>query len=210
MSVGSRIRDRRVALGLSVDEVASKLGKNRSTVYRYESDYIENLPISILGPLSEVLETSPTYLMGWLDGEDEDVRHIGHSLRFKIINDTAAGGKPVPNDDSHVEYITFPDDIDASHCVRCKGDSMLPKYQDGDLVFIRVQPMVENGQVAAVKVPAGDGRYATTLKMVYYKPEASRLVLRPINPIYDDLVYEGDKLDGVQIVGPAVSMYRVG
>ena len=66
-TVGSRIRERRLALGISVDELAKRLGKNRATVYRYESDDIENLPVSIITPLALVLETTPAYIMGWSD-----------------------------------------------------------------------------------------------------------------------------------------------
>lgn len=67
MQTGDRIKARRQDLGLSVDEVADVLGKNRATVYRYESNAIENFPTSVLEPLSEVLETTPAYLMGWTD-----------------------------------------------------------------------------------------------------------------------------------------------
>lgn len=72
MSVGQRIKERRLALGLSVDELAEKLNKNRATVYRYESEEIENLPLSILEPLAKVLECSPSYLMGWENELDQD------------------------------------------------------------------------------------------------------------------------------------------
>ena len=77
MNIGDRIKSRRKVLGLTVDEVALKLKKNRATVYRYESQHIENLPINILEPLAEVLETTPAYLMGWTDNpinyEDGDL-----------------------------------------------------------------------------------------------------------------------------------------
>lgn len=66
-TIGGRIRERRIALGLSVDELAAKLGKNRATVYRYESDEIENFPISVIVPLARALQTTPGYLMGWED-----------------------------------------------------------------------------------------------------------------------------------------------
>ena len=52
-------------LGLSVDDLAAKLGKNRATIYRSESDEIENFPIQVIGPLSKALDVSPGYLMGW-------------------------------------------------------------------------------------------------------------------------------------------------
>lgn len=65
--VGKRIHDRRIELGLSADSVAEKLGKNRATIYRYEGDDIENMPLQIITPLAEILCVSPAYLMGWTD-----------------------------------------------------------------------------------------------------------------------------------------------
>lgn len=67
MVTGSRIRERRLALGMSVEDLAEKLGKNRATIYRYEGDEIENFPVSIIEPLADVLLTTPAYLMGWTD-----------------------------------------------------------------------------------------------------------------------------------------------
>lgn len=65
MSIGQRIKTIRKRQGLSIDEVASKLGKNRTTIYRYENGDIENLPLGILDPLANALNTTPSYLMGW-------------------------------------------------------------------------------------------------------------------------------------------------
>lgn len=67
MKIGDRIKERRIELGYSVDELAEKLGKNRATVYRYESNEIENLPITTLEPLAKALNTTPAHLMGWGD-----------------------------------------------------------------------------------------------------------------------------------------------
>ena len=72
MRVGERIRNRRLELGLSVDDLAQKLGKNRATVYRYENNDIENMPTSVIEPLSIALQTTPAYLMGWNEKEKED------------------------------------------------------------------------------------------------------------------------------------------
>lgn len=65
MTVGERIKILRKNKGVSIDDLAAKLGKNRTTVYRYESGDIENLPLEILTPLAEALDTTPAYLMGW-------------------------------------------------------------------------------------------------------------------------------------------------
>ena len=64
-TVGKRIKEERERLGLSVDDVAAALGKNRATVYRYESNEIVKLPTNILIPLAKVLKTTPAHLMGW-------------------------------------------------------------------------------------------------------------------------------------------------
>ena len=73
MTIGERIKQRRMELGLSVDEVAEKLGKNRATIYRYESNEIENLPVGTLEPLAKILETTPAQLMGWSDNEQDNI-----------------------------------------------------------------------------------------------------------------------------------------
>ena len=69
MHIGDRIKARRKELGISVDTLCAALGKDRSTVYRYENGYIENLPIDVLHPIAEVLNTTPAYLMGWEEPE---------------------------------------------------------------------------------------------------------------------------------------------
>ena len=65
MEIGERIKQRRLELNLTVDELAKRLGKNRATIYRYESNDIENFPTTILEPLAKALDTTPAYLMGW-------------------------------------------------------------------------------------------------------------------------------------------------
>ena len=89
MSVGKRIKERRNELHMSVDELATKLNKNRATIYRYEKGEIENLPIDILEPLAKALDTTPQYLMGWdkklagmrmADGDNESM-YFAHDER---------------------------------------------------------------------------------------------------------------------------------
>ena len=65
MSVGQRIKQRRKELGISADDLGKLLGKDRSTVFRYEKGDIEKLPVDILQPIAAALHTTPEYLMGW-------------------------------------------------------------------------------------------------------------------------------------------------
>ena len=73
MTIGKRIKMIRKQKGLTIDELALKLGKNRTTIYRYENGDIENLPLCILDCLAEALDTTPAYLMGWEDNPNVDV-----------------------------------------------------------------------------------------------------------------------------------------
>jgi transcriptional regulator with XRE-family HTH domain len=65
MTIGDRIKIRRKQLRMSADELGRRLGKDRSTIYRYEKGDIENLPLDILEPIAVALDTTPQYLMGW-------------------------------------------------------------------------------------------------------------------------------------------------
>lgn len=65
MKIGDRIKIRRKHLGMSADELGRRLGKDRSTIYRYEKGDIENMPLDILEPIAVALDTTPQYLMGW-------------------------------------------------------------------------------------------------------------------------------------------------
>lgn len=65
MNIGKRIKARRKELGMSADKLAEILGKDRSTIFRYEKGDIENLPLDILQPIADALNTTPSYLMGW-------------------------------------------------------------------------------------------------------------------------------------------------
>lgn len=74
MDIGERIRNRRIELGLSVDDLAQKLGKNRATIYRYENGDIENMPIAVIEPLAKALQTTPTHLTGWSSEKPKEKR----------------------------------------------------------------------------------------------------------------------------------------
>lgn len=65
MTIGDRIKSRRKHLKMSAEELGKRIGKDRSTIFRYEKGDIENLPLDILEPIAKALETTPQYLMGW-------------------------------------------------------------------------------------------------------------------------------------------------
>ena len=114
-----------------------------------------------------------------------------------------ACGEPTFADEEHETYIETDGNIQADFCLTCAGDSMEPKMQSGDIVFIRKQEAVEDGQIAAVLIED-----EATLKRVYYDRPNNILRLIAENPRYDPLIYSGEQLDHVRILGRAVSLYR--
>lgn len=205
MTIGKRIKNRRVELGLSVDQVADALGKNRATVYRYESDEIENLPTNVLEPLAKALRTTPAYLMGW----DENVSNKTIPTGFDPMPDMdtvpligrIACGNPITAEENIEDVVSVPSMWHADFTLRCEGASMEPRIQDGDLVAIRKQPEVENGEIAAVRI--GD---EATLKHVYYYP--NYIELRPENPAFASIIKIGPDMNDVHIEGKAVGLCR--
>jgi len=201
VQIGERIKRRREALGLSADQVADKIGKNRATVYRYESNDIKNFPIEILIPLAEVLHTTPAYLMGWdvADGSiPENIIPMPEMRKIPLVGAIACG-VPILADEHIEEYIDIPKHITADFALTCKGDSMInARIFDGDIVYIHQQETVENGEVAAVLI---DGE--ATLKRVRLFDD--HISLEPENPQYRPLVFWGEEMNNIHILGKAVA-----
>lgn len=87
MSIGQRIRARRKEMGMSVDELAARLGKDRSTVYRYEKGDIENLPLDVLQPIADALDTQPAELMGWVKKDSHTLNAMAAQLSKRMLTD---------------------------------------------------------------------------------------------------------------------------
>lgn len=116
-----------------------------------------------------------------------------------------ACGKPILAVEDAEEFDMVPENIECDFTLRCKGDSMInARIFDGDIVYIRIQPEVENGEIAAVRI--GD---EATLKKVYYTPGSDRITLRACNPMYPDLVYDGETLNEIEILGKAVAFTSI-
>lgn len=203
MSIGSRIKERRKSLGLSVDDIAARLGKNRATVYRYESDDIENLPSTVLEPLAKVLKTTPAHLMGWEDTDSFDVFSIPNIQPIKTnkvpLLGTIAAGIPILAEENFDGYIELHDSVHADFCLRIRGDSMInARIYDGDIVFIRQQPDVDNGEIAAVLLDDD-----ATLKRVFKQPGG--IILQAENPAYAPITVNGHAGINCRIIGKAVA-----
>lgn len=136
MNIGERIKQRRKELNLSVDDVANRLNKNRATIYRYESNDIENLPITILEPLAQILQTTPIYLLGLEDKQNKGAQTKDENNfsdeEIKIINKYRtldSKGKHTVKTVLNMEYVRCNNVLMAAH--EKEGmDKNSPEYKE--------------------------------------------------------------------------------
>ena len=133
-----------------------------------------------------------------IDISIKNIRSI-KTKRFPMLGEIACG-RPIFANEDHESYIDASSSIKADFCLIAKGDSMTgARIYDGDVVFIRSQEIVDNGEIAAVIIDD-----EATLKRWYYYPEKGKLVLNPENPAYEPLVYVGEELNTIRCLGKAV------
>lgn len=222
MTIGERIKARRKELGLSVDDLAHKLGKNRATIYRYESNEIENLPTTILEPLARVLYTSPAALMGWIPHTDSPAASADVSAPLLSFS-----------------YTHIPVGISAGQLEDCEAIRSLPKIsvpdiimgkyaRDPNVVFMHVNGesmnrIIENGATIAVMtgvdradirngdivIARHDGE-GYTIKRYYDLPEKRQIILTPDSndPSYLPIPISYDTPDDLRLFGKVV-LYSV-
>ena len=159
--------------------------------------------------LAKALNVNEAWLMGCdvdpapkvdsdaLDLVEGVIKRI-QTKKFPMLGKIACG-EPITANQEYETFVEASDNINADFCLSAKGDSMInARIFDGDVVFIKAQPTVDNGEIAAVII--GD---EVTLKRVYLY--SNRLELRPENPTYPVLNYEDEQLSSIRIIGKAVA-----
>ena len=200
MSIGKNMRQRRRELGYTLEEVAQQLGTSKQTIQRYESGKISNIPSEKIAQIAAFLEISPSVLVGWSSEREEATLMPLRTRRVPMLGEIACG-EPIWAEEEHGSYVTVDESLSVDFCLRAHGDSMIgARINDGDLVLVRKQDSVDNGEIGVVII---DGE--ATLKRVYYYPEEGKLILTPENPRYAPLVYLGEELDSIKILGKAVA-----
>lgn len=192
--------------GMTAAELSRKTGIPESAISNYRAGKYEAKQRR-LEQLSKALCTTPAYLMGW---ELPDVvspseippgfEPLPETDRVPRVGQIACGD-PILAEENIEDYDSVPSVWRANFTLRCRGDSMEPRIKDGDLVAIRSQPSVENGEIAAVRIGS-----EATLKHVYVY--SGYIELRPENPAYESIIKIGEAMNEVQIEGRAVGLCR--
>jgi len=203
-TIYERIRARRIELGLTVEELAKKMGyKDKSSISKIENGKAD-IPQSKVIAFARALNTTTAYLMGIDTAKEISIpagfQPLPKRDRIPRVGQIACG-TPILAEENVEAYDEVPSDWHVDFTLLCQGDSMEPKIKDGDVVAIHSQPMVENGEVAAVLI---DGE--ATLKRVFLFDD--HIELRAENPTFPTILRIGEDMNTITIEGKAVGLCR--
>lgn len=206
----NRIRELRIQKSESMKQTAINLNMPYTTYVNYEKGLREpNSETLIL--LASYFNCTVDFLIG-NESVEKNTSNFNNLMNIKNIEPlpkmkkvpllgTIACGEPILAEENIEDFINMPEQVKGTFALRCKGDSMInARIFDGDIVYIRQQPDVENGEIAAVLIDN-----EATLKRVY-KYE-NRIELRPENPTFKVMNFENEELNDIRILGKAVGFF---
>ncbi len=190
--------------------LADEVGLSKQAISMYISGD-RNPKRPTIKVIAEVLNVDEAWLMGYDVPMQRVIQEKTHLPNFDNIRPVSlkkfpllgeiACGKPIFADEDRESYVLAGSDIRADFCLKAKGDSMKNvRILDGDIVFIRRQDMVNNGEISAVIIDD-----EATLKRVFYYREKDLLILKAENAKFSDLIYSGSELEQIRILGKAVA-----
>lgn len=193
--IGKRISAIRRDRGFSQEQLAEMSSVNRVTLARYETGMIEPGALA-LSRIADALNVSTDELLCRTEKLPPFISIMKTSV--PIVGEIACG-KPITAEQNIEGYADLPDGVTADFALKCKGDSMSPTFEQGDLVLIRQTPDVNDGQIAAVGIDD-----SATLKRVYRQGES--VVCVSDNPAYPPQIFPAEQ---VTIYGLAVGFVRL-
>ena len=204
--------------GMTQSELAQLSGVSKSSISRYISGAWKGKQDTVYN-LAHVLNVSEAWLMGYDVPMErpQPVQSTAALLVDTVPNllplpktrkvprlGTIACGEPILAQENIENYDKAPEGVNCDFTLKCKGDSMTgARINDGDIVYVRQQDEVENGEIAAVLVDDASEISTATLKRVYLYE--NQIVLQAENPKYSPLVYTGEDMNKVRIIGKAVA-----
>lgn len=214
MILGDLIKEYRREHGYSMDQFAKMSGLSKAYISILERNVnpVNNKPVipslETIKAVAQAINMDFNDVIAVLDGnqpvslKDEPEIPPGFEPMPKMkkvpLIGAIACGDPITAMENREGEIDVPEDIRCDFALRCKGNSMIGAgIHDGDAVYIRIQPEVENGQIAAVRI--GD---EATLKRVYLHKDY--IELRPENPDYESIIRRREEMNDVHIEGKAV------
>ena len=200
-NIVKRIKKRRLELEYSFQDLADKTNMSKSTLQRYETGAIKNLPLDKLEVLASALQTTPSYLMGWDEAKEEPKKK---GVKIPVLGRVAAG-VPIEMIEDVLDYEEITEDM-AKHgeyfALKIQGDSMSPRIWNNDVVIVKQQDDAENGDIVIAAINGDD---AVCKRLQKY---SDGIALVSLNPQYEPIYLKKDEVDGkpVRIIGKVVEL----
>ena len=194
--IGKRIADIRRERGYSQEELSEMAMLHRITLAKYETGVIEPGALA-LSRIADALDVSTDELLCRTEKLPPFISLVKSSV--PVLGDIACGER-ITAQENIEGYAELPDGVHADFALRCKGDSMSPTFEHGDLVLIRQQPEVQNGQIAAV------GINGEAMLKHFYKQE-NGITCVSENPAYPPQFFPAG--EGIVVYGLAVGFVRM-
>lgn len=208
--VGARIEQRRKELGLTLDDIAQEIGVARSTIQRYEKGTIERIKLPVLEAIARAISVNPSWLCGKTDDMSPGTSLPPNAIPLDLSNyhripilGRISAGLPLYADE-HIEGYTLTDLNSGGEyfALRVHGDSMNAlRINEGDIIIVRRQDEVEQGEIAVVLVNDDDA----TVKRFYSSDTTVTLMPQSTNPIHTPQIYDLQKTD-IRILGKVVKV----
>lgn len=206
-SFASRLKELRKEFGLTQLDLSKIINIGKSTVSMYESGK-RKPELETLEAIADYFNVNMEYLLGKSEIKNYHEQNLGdlkvsntypiEKKKFPLLGNVACG-QPTLATENFEGYIESGSNIHADFCLKAKGDSMVnARILDGDIVFIRKQEMVENGEIAAVLIDD-----EATLKRFYISNDI--IQLNAENPSYAPQIYKKEDLNGIRILGKAIA-----
>lgn len=195
------------AKGLTQEGLGNLVGVNKSTVRKWETGNIANMGRDKIVAVSKTLNVSPSELLNW--DTNPPIKNIYPARRqdFPLLG-TIAAGEPIFTEERVSVLVSGAVNIDADFCLKVQRDSMInASIDDGDIVFVKKQSLVDDGDITAVLINEVYGDTAT-LKRVYYDKVDNSIQLVAENPKYHPLVYSCERPNDIRILGKAVALHK--
>ena len=215
-----RLRDGLDLRGMKQIELATRSGISKYSISHYLKGDWEGKQDAVY-ELARALNVSEAWLMGYDVPAERSAPKVSVQLDKKPtippgfmplpkmrkvpLIGAIACGDPITAIQNREGDVNAPVDMRCDFALKCQGESMIGAgIHDGDVVYIRIQPEVENGEIAAVRI----GEEAT-LKRVYLHNDY--IELRPENPAFESIIRRREEMNDVQIEGKAVGwMHWIG
>lgn len=196
MTIGEKIKKLRLDNNMTLEELGGKVGVSKQSLFKYENGIVTNIPLDRIEKLGKVLGVDPSELVGW--SNVKEVKLDIQPRKIPILGKIAAG-TPILAVENHEDYFDTSEFINADFALQIQGDSMIgSRIYDGDIVFLKKQSYIENGQIGAFLI---DGE--ATLKI--FNKQNNTVMLLSSNPNYSPIILNPDREN--IILGKLIGVY---